>query len=62
MILALLQQCLRDQGRYLDAFEVKRERLAVEQQYGLRALSGRGGCDRAAHRTAGHGALPSGSL
>jgi DNA replication protein DnaC len=41
-VLALLQQCLRDQGRYLDAFEVKRERLAVEQQYGLRAFIGAG--------------------
>jgi tetratricopeptide (TPR) repeat protein len=41
-VLALLQQCLRDQGRYLEAFEVKRERLAVEQQYGLRAFIGAG--------------------
>jgi tetratricopeptide (TPR) repeat protein len=41
-VLGLLQQCLRAQGRYLDAFEVKRERLAVEQQYGLRAFIGAG--------------------
>jgi hypothetical protein len=41
-VLALLQQCLRAQGRYLEAFEVKRERLAVEQQYGLRAFIGAG--------------------
>ncbi|MEO0536016.1 MAG: hypothetical protein AAF215_19335, partial [Cyanobacteria bacterium P01_A01_bin.123] len=41
-VLALLQQRLRDQGQYLEAFEVKRERLAVEKQYGLRAFIGAG--------------------
>ncbi|MBE9066753.1 hypothetical protein IQ260_08815 [Leptolyngbya cf. ectocarpi LEGE 11479] len=41
-ILTQLQQQLREQRRYLDAFKVKQERLAVEKQYGLRAFIGAG--------------------
>lgn len=41
-ILLQLQERLRAQGRYLDAFKVKQERLAVEKQYGLRAFIGAG--------------------
>ncbi|MEM8611212.1 MAG: hypothetical protein AAGF93_04270, partial [Cyanobacteria bacterium P01_H01_bin.105] len=41
-ILTQLQQRLREKKRYLDAFKVKQERLAVEKQYGLRAFIGAG--------------------
>ena len=41
-ILTQLQQRLREQGHYLEAFKVKQERLAVEKQYGLRAFIGAG--------------------
>ncbi|MEO0352523.1 MAG: hypothetical protein AAF282_20970, partial [Cyanobacteria bacterium P01_A01_bin.15] len=41
-ILAQLQQRLREQEQYLEAFKVKQERLAVEKQYGLRAFIGAG--------------------
>ncbi|MEM9213538.1 MAG: hypothetical protein AAGD25_04245 [Cyanobacteria bacterium P01_F01_bin.150] len=41
-VLSLLRECLRDQGQYLEAFELKRERLSVERQYGLRAFIGAG--------------------
>ncbi|ASC73871.1 Tetratricopeptide repeat domain protein [Halomicronema hongdechloris C2206] len=41
-VLALLQQCLRDQRQYLEAFTIKRQRLAIEKQYGLRAFIGAG--------------------
>ncbi len=41
-ILLGLQQCLREQGDYLRAFKIKRERLAIEKQYGLRAFIGAG--------------------
>ncbi|MBT9315030.1 nSTAND1 domain-containing NTPase [Leptothoe spongobia] len=41
-ILGQLQARLREQHRYLDAFEIKQERLAVEKQYGLRAFIGAG--------------------
>jgi len=41
-VLMGLQQCWRDQRHYLNAFQVKRERLAIEKQYGLRAFIGAG--------------------
>ncbi|MEM7063688.1 MAG: hypothetical protein AAF572_11055 [Cyanobacteria bacterium P01_B01_bin.77] len=41
-ILDQLHKRLREQKRYLEAFKVKQERLAVEKQYGLRAFIGAG--------------------